>query len=518
MSQTTSFLTRTALNRRHFVGRTSLAAAGVVAGLSRVRSAPAQDDASILTFAIGTDASVLDPHKSLASTEAAILLSLFDTLTTFDDNMELQPLAATSWELLDDTTWQFKIREGITFHNGDPLTASDVKFSIERARQEGSYVYTVFPLVEGVDIVDPLTVNIRNSRPDPLLPKRLAYFAGEILPEKYVREVGDEQFNLNPVGSGPVKFVEWVRDDHITLAKNEAYWGKKVDFDQVVFRPIPELAARVAALVNGEVDIVTQLSPDNVEQVEASENAKILKTLYAGLYVLGVNANRPPLDKKEIKQALSLAIDRESILQNLWNGEGVVPNGPIATTDFAYDPDLPPLPYDPDQARSLMDQAGYAGETIYLENTIGYLPNEQIMSEAIIEMWRDVGFTAELETLEFAVRGQKSREKAFKGLWWSDPTSTLLDPDGVVWRLVGPGGAMEYWTDPEFQRIGNEARYSTDEQVRRDAYRRLTEIFNENNPWISILQPMLFFGTAEDIQWKPRGNFHVTLNSITRSS
>lgn len=367
-------------------------------------------------------------------------------------------------------------------------------------------------------MVDPETVNFVNSQPDPLLPKRFAYFAGQVVPEKYVRNAGDDAFNLKPIGSGPVKFVEWVRDDHITLARNDAYWGQKVNFDTVTFRPIPELAARVAALLNGEVDIVTQLSPDNVARIEASGKAKVLRTLYAGLYVLGVNTKRPPLDNKFIKQALSLAIDREAILKNLWKGEGVVPSGPISKGDFAYDPSLPPLPFDPDRARALLKQGNYQGELIHLESTIGYLPNEQAMSEAVGEMWRSVGVQTQIDIIEFAVRGQQSRDKSYKGLWWSDPTSTLLDPDGVVWRLVGPGGAMEYWVDPEFQRIGSHARYSVDDKVRLEDYRQLTILFNENNPWISILQPNLFFGVANDINWKPRGNFHVSLNTITRTA
>src|SRR5205814_10066013 len=191
-------------------------------------------------------------------------------------------------------------------------------------------------------------------------------------------------------------------------------------------------------VLTGEVDLHTPLPPDQSERISTNASTRVTGALYAGLYVLGVNSKRPPLDNPLVKQALSLATDREAIVKELWRGRGIVPNGPIAKGDNHYDAALPPLTYDPKEARDRLKKANYKGEEIVIETTSGYTANDKPMSEAIVAMWRDVGVNAKVEVLEYSVRAQKNRDKSFKGLWWSDPTSTLGDPDGMMWRRLGP--------------------------------------------------------------------------------
>src|SRR5204863_508536 len=151
--------------------------------------------------------------------------------------------------------------------------------------------------------------------------------------------------NAKPAGTGPVKFVSWTKDDKLVLDGNDGYWGGKPDFDRMTMRPIPETAPRIAALLKGEVDIITQLPPDQGERVAGNPTTRVVGALYAGLYVLAVNSKRPPLDNPLIKQALSLAIDREAIVKELWRGRGIVPSQPIAKGDNHWDASLPALPY-----------------------------------------------------------------------------------------------------------------------------------------------------------------------------
>ena len=181
---------------------------------------------------------------------------------------------------------------------------------------------------------------------------------------------------------------------------------------------------------------------------------KLGSALYGGLYVLAVNSKVKPLDNPLVKQALSLAIDREAIVKELWRGRGIVPNGPIAKGDNHFDTALPPLKFDPKEARAKLQQAGYKNEEIVIETTVGYTTNDKPMSEAIHGMWRDAGINAKVEVVEYSVRAQKNRDKSFKGLWWSDPTSTLADPDGMMWRLLAPGGPQDYWRNAEVRRAG----------------------------------------------------------------
>jgi len=199
--------------------------------------------------------------------------------------------------------------------------------------------------------------------------------------------------------------------------------------------------------------------------VTGNASTRVGGALYAGLYVLGVNSKRPPLDNPLVKQALSLAIDREAIVKELWRGRGIVPSQPIAKGDKHFDATLPPLAYNPNEARERLKKAGYKNEEICIETTVAYVSQDKAMSEAIAAMWKDVGVKVKVEVIEFSVRAQKNRDKRFKGLWWGDSTSTLGDPDGMMWRLLGPGGPYDYWRDPKFDELGNAARFLVDEKV-----------------------------------------------------
>ena len=203
-------------------------------------------------------------------------------------------------------------------------------------------------------------------------------------------------------------------------------------------------------------------------------STRVAGALYAGLYVLAVNSKVKPLDNPLVKQALSLAIDREAIVKELWRGRGIVPSGPIAKGDNHFEASLPALKYDAKEARERLKKAGYKNEEIVVETTVGYMANDKPMAEAVVGMWRDAGVNAKVEVFEYSVRAQKNRDKTFKGLWWSDPTSTLADPDGMMWRLLGPGGPQDYWRHAEFDELGNAARFSVDEKFRGEAYKKMT--------------------------------------------
>ena len=454
------------------------------------------------------DVSKFDPHYSTSSNDVRVSFNLFDNLTSRHPDGKLYPGLATEWKLEGPTTWRFKLRQGVKFHNGDPLTSADVKYSIERTYDPvaKTMVATVFGTIEKIDAPDASTVVITTKKPDPLLAARLAFYGGQVVPKKYLESVGNDAFNAKPVGSGPVRFTSWVKDDRAVLEANPDYWGGKIDMDRWIMRPIPETAPRIAALLKGEVDAITQLPPDQEERVAGNASTRVAGALYAGLYVLAVNSKRPPLDNPLVKQALSLAIDRESIVKELWRGRGVVPNGPIAKGDNHFDASLPPLPYSPAEAKDRLKKAGYKGEEIFIETTVAYVSQDKAMAEAIAAMWKDVGVNVKVEVIEYSVRAQKNREKSFKGVFWSDPTSTLSDPDGMMWRLLGPGGPQDYWREAKFDELGNAARFSVDEKFRGQAYKEMTKIFLEHLPWLPVIQPYEDYGIQKYIDFTPNPN------------
>jgi peptide/nickel transport system substrate-binding protein len=504
------------LSRRAFLHRAGLLLGAAAAEGLLARATAAQTTGKTdLVIAQGSDISALDPHFSTAVHDISVSFNVFDTLVSRHRDDQLHPALATQWKLLNPTTWELKLRPGARFHNGEPFTSADAKFSIERTYDPAAktQVATVFTTIAQIEAPDPQTVVFRTKSPDPLLPARLAFYGGQMLPKRYLEQVGTDGFGQKPVGTGPVRFVEWVKDDRLVLAASPDYWGGRIDASQVVFRAIPEVAPRIAALFRGEVDLITKLPPDHVERVARNPTTKVEGALYAGLYALIVDSRRPALDNPKVKQALSLAIDRDAIVRDLWRGQGIVPNGPIPRGDNYYDESLPPLKYDPALARQRLRDGGYQNEPIYLESST-LTANDRAMSEVVVQMWRDVGVNVKLETLEFSVIMQKVREKSLKGIRWGDPTSTLRDPDGMMWRLLAPGGLQANWRHPRFDELGNAARSSVDDDVRRRAYREMAQIMLEHLPWIPIIQPIESYGMQKYVDWKPYSSQQLELRSF----
>src|SRR4029450_10232457 len=200
-----------------------------------------------LVTAQGGDIAKFDPHFSTASNDIRWSFNNFDNLTSRHPDGKLYPGLATEWKLQGETTWGFKLRPGVKFHNGDPFTSADAKFSLERTYDPTvkTMVSTVFTTIDRIEAPDPFTLLIHTKKPDPLLPARLAFYGGQIVPKKYLESVGNDSFNAKPVGTGPTRFVSWIKDDRLTLEGNPDYWGGKPEFGRLVVRPLPHTASRV---------------------------------------------------------------------------------------------------------------------------------------------------------------------------------------------------------------------------------------------------------------------------------
>ncbi len=471
-----------------------------------------------LVIATASDINTLDPQESTVAADVRVTLNLFDTLVTRTPDLALKPSLAVAWRPLDDRRWEFTLRDDARFHNGDPVTARDVKYTIERALDPtvGKAVATVFSTVDTVEAPNDTTVTVTTAYPDPLLPARLAYTGGEILPERYLRQVGSAAFAQAPVGGGVVRFESWTPGDRLVLTANPDYWGGLPAFDRVTFQVMPHARDRVQTLLEGRAHIATRLAPEWRLRISRRPEARPAEVLYAGLYALGINVRVAPLDRPEVRQALSLAVDRQSILRAMWLGRGIVPTGFVANGDHVgYAEDWPPLLYNQERARQLLAAAGYSGEPIVFEATDGYLENDAAMAIVLKAMWEQVGLNVRLEALSTAERARKVAGRTFRGVWLSDPTSTLQDPDGMMVRLGVPGGILDYWYDEAWIQLAFEARYSQD-PARRDAlYRRMQEIMLREMPWIPLIQPTEGYGIASAIQWQPHPTDRLELRRET---
>jgi peptide/nickel transport system substrate-binding protein len=499
-----------ALGRRSFLSGTAMLGLGAWAGresLSRSAARGATADTTQkrdLVILQPDDLTALDPHGATYTSDTRVAFNLFDTLVRRHPNGTLHPSLATAWRRSAATTWQFTLRQGVRWHDGAQFTSSDAKYSLDRTYDgsvKAARLSRLFEAIDRVEAPDPATLIIQTRRSDPLIPAKLA--RGAMVPWAYIDRVGFTVFNQQPVGTGPLRFVSWTRGDRCVLAANTDYWDGRLDLDRVVFRPLADPSARVEALLRGEADLIAQVPADLTERVASHPSTQVVGTLYAGLYVLAVNVWVSPLKDPLVRQALSLAIDRETILKDVWRGRGLLPNGPIPEGDDYHDRALPRLPYDPRRARECLRRAGYRNEPIVIETTEGYLPSDKSMTDMIAEMWEDIGVKVVVEVIDLATRQRKNRQQTFKGVWWSDPTSTTREPDGMMGRLLSPEGLHDYWRHPEFDRLALVARVTDDKLARADAYRQMTSIFLAHNPWIVVLQPREDYGLCRYVEFTP---------------
>ena len=494
--------------RRSFLG--GAAALGLAAGARALRpAAPAwAAETTIkrdLVILQPNEMTGLDPHEAAHTSNGVVRDNLFDTLVRRHPDGTFHPVLAAEWKRTAATTWRFTLREDVRWHDGSRFTSADAKYSLDRtydATAGAARLIQIFRTIERTEAPDPATLIIHTKRPDLLMLAKLAV-CGAIVPRAYIARVGFTRFNEQPVGTGPLRFVSWIRGDRCVLAANPDYWDDRVDADRVIVRPVADPRVRVQALLRGDADLIPRLAPDDAQRVAAHPSTRVVSALYAGLYVLLVNVWVPPLNDPLIRQALSLAIDRAAIVKSLWRGRGLVPNGPIPSGDNHYDPGLPPLAYDPRGARDRLRQAGYRGDPVVLETTRGFVPNDELMTDLIAEMWEDVGVKVIVEVIDNDTRFRKYRQQTFKGLTWSDPTSITRDPDGMMGRLLSHDQPHDYWRHPEFDRLALAARVATDEGARADAYRRMTAIFLEQNPWIVVLQPHEDCGIQRYVEFTP---------------
>jgi peptide/nickel transport system substrate-binding protein len=477
-----------------------------------------------LTIARSSDSSRLDPHTSTSPADVSVVFNLFDTLVnrrggSGENRHKLFPSLATAWRQIDPLTWEFTLRRNVRFHNGDPFTSQDVKFTVERTydpstRPVHPAITKVFTTVARVETPDPHVVRIVTKSPDFLLPDRLAFFGGPILPREYYTRVGAEAFEAHPIGTGPMRFVEWRKDERTLLAsKNADYWGDAIPFEKIVWRGIHEPEEILESFERGNIDIVVRLHPDHVETIRHSAKGQFTSIPYGGNYSSPFLTSRPPFDNKFVRLGFAWATDRDQILKGVYRGFGRPLKGAILPGQLGFDPDLEAPGFDQVKARSFLERGGYKGEEITLE-TGHYMPKEVELGRALANMWREVGINVREEYMEHAVRTRRTIDMAHKDMLMGDTTDTLGDPDGKMWRMLQPGAALSFMRDAEFDRLGEEAHFSSDQLLREKNFRRMNQIFAERTPWITYMQPDELFAVSRRISWTPYSDTRVELRGF----
>jgi len=458
----------------------------------------------------GVDANTLDPMMRNSTPEFNVNLHIFDLfLNRNPETLEIEPGIVQSWESVDDTTWQFTLVEGATFHDGTPVNAEAAVFTFERAAQdtigESAIVQSLATQIGYVSssAVDDLTVEVKTNKPAAIFPALLTSF--EIIPPSVYEDTSaDNLANVaqKPVGSGPYKFVEWVRDDHITLEANPDYWGKKPSIKTVTFRPVPELSARVIALQNGEAQIIVNVAPDVVPQLESGDNTRISSVTGGRNIFVGIRCDKPPFDDVRVRQAINYAVDFESIKVALLGGFGerssTIVNPPNVN------PDLEAYPYDPDRAKELLAEAGLAdGFEITMDAPSGRYIKDAEMAQAIAQNLEDIGITVNLRVLEWSVyAGELIPSGEMDELFFLGLGSPFTGEQELFY--VHPNYSLNYtrWNNEEYNELYDQLTNSLDEAERKDLMNQLQEIVMSDCPWIPVWHQVDFYGVAKNLEWE----------------
>ena len=351
--------------------------------LASALAAPVPVLADDLVIATKSGPASMDPHYTATSANAEATKQVFDTLLKSGNELQIEPMLATEWTAIDDTTWEFKLREGVKFHDGSDFTAEDVKFSIERIPNvTGPNPTTVYVRrVAGIEIVDPHTIRIRTEGPAPTLPNdfvRLFIVSHTAAAEYSTQETSAEGFNSGKatIGTGPYKFVSWAPTQDLVLEKFDDYWGGAQPWDRVIRKEIPNDAARVAQLLAGQVDLVSKIPATDLSSVEQQSGLTLVRNPSAFIPYLafdfredtpmvrdnaGKKLDQNPFLDPRVREAFDLALDRETIIEFALEGLGVPATQLVTPTVFGYNADIPEPVFDVDRARELMAEAGYPG-------------------------------------------------------------------------------------------------------------------------------------------------------------
>ena len=443
------------------------------------------------------DVATLDPHLSGSKVDRQVYHNLFDPLVVLDDKLQVQPNLAESWQNPDPKTLVLKLRQGVKFHDGTDFNAEAVKVNFERMANDPKSVRKgEVANIASAEVVDALTVRLNLKQPDATLLASMSDRAGMMLSPTAMQKLGpDLERNPSGAGTGPFEFVEWIKDDHILLKRNESYWNKDTSagpfLDQIRYRPIPDDTVKLQSLQAGEIDVMDYLAPRNVAMAKADSSLVVVDVPSLAAFWYMLNTTRPPFDNKALRQAVMYGIDNEAIVKGVWLGVGVPANGPISPASWAYDDTIKPVKRDIDKAKAKLAEAGMPQGFTFSFN-IDNTPISVQEAEVVKAQLAEVGITMNVQVVDGARLLAEGNGKTFQAssyAWSGRP-----DPDGNTYQFfhTTPGTSLNWsgFSNPEADRLLEQTRQVDDHAERKKLYSQLIQILREEAPAVFIIHPI----------------------------
>ncbi|WP_419900357.1 ABC transporter substrate-binding protein [Roseomonas sp. USHLN139] len=513
----------TALPRRLLLG------AALVPTLSGLRAARAQE--AVLDMAVAAPPSSVDPHFYTLTPNMALAAHLFDTLIRRDPQGRMVPGLAESWKRLDDSRWEFALRRGVRFHNGEEFSARDVAYTLERVpkvvNSPGSFnVYT--RAITRVEVVDSHTIRFHTQGLYPLLPGDLSQVS--ILWHGLGENPSTGDFNngRNAIGTGPFRLVAFRSGDRVEMLRNDDYWGERPVWSKVVYRIIPNNGARVAALQAGDVAFIDNVPTSDRARLRGETRLRLsevtsLRSVYLRTdfrtespYVSGPNGEpiRNPMTDLRVRRALSVAINRAGIAERIMSGAATPTGQMMPEGSYGHVPDIPVPAFDVDAAKALLAEAGLAdGFTVTLLASNDRYINDAQIAQSIGQMWSRIGVKTNVETMPFAVvaqRGARQDTSISMGGW----ANSAGEPSAGLRGLFGTRDMQRGWgtvnntgfSNADYDRVLGEALTTADDAAREKKFQEATRIAVREAAWIPLHIQKCTWGMKQGLVHTPRAD------------
>ena len=500
----------------------------IVASVLALGAAVPAASAQELVVGFTRDADTLDPANHRNRETETVIRNMYDGLLTRSSDMNIHPELAESYTQVSPTVYEFKIRDGVTFHDGTPMTAEDIKFTLDRLTVEGgmgdgqtSPRKSLLGPLSGVEVVDGNTVRLTLSEPWPLLPAMLPF--QEVVSKDFVESVGTEGIATQENGTGPFKLVEWRKGDSIIMERYDDYYGGAPGIEPVgpacveraIFKVIPESASRVAALLAGDVHIINELPPFSVEQVKNSSEADVMTVNGTRSFFIAMNNEGEIFDDVRVRQAVAHAIDKDLIIDKILGGNAASIAGILSPDAFGKNNDLPAYGYDPEKAKALLAEAGYPDGIQVTMDVEGAFKDT---AEAIASLLTKAGIETQVSVGEGALLSQKWRTEGGEkegDMYFTSWGNGSLDPQGIFvpTHVTDARGNSAGYSNPEVDKLLEEAATEIDREKRAAMYQEAEAIVNKDVPYVYLWVPQDIYGVSKRVSgWQPSPDSRINLH------
>lgn len=487
-----------------------------------------------LTIAVVNDPTTMDPHARDSSTELQISNHVYDALVDYNTDLSLRPALAESWDIINDGyTWQFHLRKGVKFQNGNDFTADDVVYTLDRIMSDDTLQMNVFLFrIDKVEKVDDYTVNITTKVKYPVFAGSLKSIM--ILDKESTEGMTSEEISDNPNGTGRYRFVEHVRESHVDMVRNEDYWGEKPQATNLRFRVISNPGTRTAALLSGDVDLISAVPVLDVESLSKEPGIEIISISGLSCNYIGINQHDDdpegttspnPLKDVRVRQALYHAIDIDEIIKTIMSGQATAAVSYMPDMVNGFDDKAERYPFDPEKAKSLLAEAGYAdGFPLRIDAVNDGSMNEVQVSQAIASYLEKVGIDMEVNLIPRSMfleltNPRDMRSSFFMARWGDSSGEGVVILNDMVYTYEGKPGFGEgnkgKYSNPEVDRLLDIATEIEDIQERAEAVKEIDRMTREEAAYIPLFFGNNIFGIRDHIRYTPKANGVLSAWDVT---